>query len=144
VKTMDGILSDSLARPRMSAMLLGFFAALSLGLAAIGVYGVLAFAVTQRTREIGVRMALGAERSQVVQLFLKQGAMLVLIGAGVGIVGALAAGRLLRSILFQTPAADPFSAAITLVVLIAVGIAAVCIPARRASKVDPVEALRAE
>src|SRR5262249_26060538 len=107
-------------------------------------YGVLAFAVTRRTREIGVRMALGAERSQVVLLFLKQGAMLVLMGAGIGIVGALAAGQLLRSILFQTQTADPLSALVTLVVLISVGIAAVCIPARRASKVDPVEALRAE
>ncbi|MGC2108779.1 MAG: ABC transporter permease [Candidatus Korobacteraceae bacterium] len=144
VKTMDGVLSDSLARPRLSAMLLGFFAFLSLGLAAIGVYGVLAFAVTQRTREIGIRMALGAERSQVVMLFLKQGAALVLIGAGFGILGAFAAGRLLSSILFQTAPADSLSAVATLLLLIAVGIAAVCIPAQRASKVDPVEALRAE
>ena len=143
-KTMDSVLSDSLARPRLSAMLLGFFAFLSLGLAAIGVYGVLAFAVTQRTREIGVRMALGAERSQVVMLFLKQGVVLVLIGAGVGIVGAFAAGRLLSSILFQIAPADPLAAVVTLLLLIAVGIAAVYIPAQRASKVDPVEALRAE
>ncbi len=144
VKTMDAVLSDSIARPRLSAMLLGFFAVLAVGLAAIGVYGVLAFVVTQRTREIGVRMALGAERAQVLLLFLKQGARLVLTGAAIGMAGALVSGRLLRSILFETMPADPVSALATLLVLIVVGIAAVFLPAQRASKVDPMQALRAE
>jgi predicted permease len=144
IKTMDGVLSDSLARPRLSALLLGCFAFLSVGLAAIGVYGVLAFAVTQRTREIGVRMALGAQRSQVLRLFLRDGALLVVTGAATGILGALAISRLLSAILFETAPADPVSAFFTVVVLVAVGIAAVCIPALRASKVDPMNALRAE
>ena len=128
----------------MSAVLLGFFALLSVGLAAIGVYGVLAVAVTQRTREVGVRMALGAERSQVLALFLKQGVGVVVSGAAIGIVAALIVGRLLGSILFQTTAADPLSVGATVLVLVVCGIAAVVIPAYRASKVDPVVALRAE
>jgi len=142
--TMDEVLSDSLARPRLSAVLLGFLALLSVGLAAIGVYGVLAVAVTQRTREVGVRMALGAERSQVLALFLKQGVGVVVSGAAIGIVAALIVGRLLGSILFQTTAADPLSVGATVLVLVVCGIAAVVIPAYRASKVDPVVALRAE
>jgi predicted permease len=144
LKTMDGVLSDSLARPRLSALVLGFFAFLSVGLAAIGVYGVLAFVVIQRTREIGVRLALGAQRSQVRRLFLKHGALLVLAGAAVGLAGALVAGRLLGAILFQTAPADPFSVVVTTAVLVVIGIAAVCIPAQRASEVDPMVALRAE
>jgi predicted permease len=144
LKSMDDVLSESIARPRLSAVLLGFFALLSVGLAAIGVYGVLAVAVTQRTREVGVRMALGAERSQVLALFLRQGAGMVLSGAAVGMVAALLAGRLLGSILFQTTPADPVSVSAALLVLIVCGVAAIVVPAYRASKVDPMAALRAE
>jgi len=144
VRTMDSVLADSLARPRLSALLLGSFALLSLGLAAIGVYGVLAYAVTQRTREIAVRMAVGAQRSQVVALFLKEGAVLVLASTAAGLLGAVAAGRLLRALLFQTMPADPMSAVVTVLLLVGVGLVAVLIPAQRASKVDPVTALRAE
>ena len=144
LKTMDGVLSGSLARPRLSALVIGFFAFLSAGLAAIGVYGVLAFVVTQRTREIGVRLALGAQRSQVRSLFLKQGAMLILAGGTGGLAAALVVGRLLGAILFQTAPADPVSAIVAVAILGVVGIAAICIPAQRASRVDPMAALRAE
>jgi predicted permease len=144
VKTMDGVLSDSLARPRLSSLLLGFFALLSVGLASLGVYGVLAFAARQRVREIGIRMALGAQRAQVLHLFLKEGAVLVAAGAGAGIIAALGVGRLLNAILFDITPADPLSATLSFAMLLAVGLAATCIPALRASKIDPIEVLRAE
>lgn len=144
VKTIDDVLADSLARPRLSSLLLGFFALLSVGLAALGVYGVLAFAARQRVREIGIRMALGARRTQVMSLFLKEGALLVGAGVLVGIVAALAVGRLLSTILFDVAPADPVSATFTLLLLAAIGLGAACIPALRATRVDPVEVLRAE
>ncbi len=144
VKTIDDVLADSLARPRLSALLLGFFALLSVGLAALGVYGVLAFAARQRVREIGIRMALGARRTQVMGLFLKEGALLVGAGVLMGIVAAFAVGRLLSTILFDVAPADPLSAAFTLLLLALIGLGAACIPAFRATLVDPVEVLRAE
>jgi predicted permease len=144
LKTMDGVLSDSLARPRLSALVLGLFAFLSVGLAAIGVYGVLAFMVTQRTREIGVHLALGAQRSQVRSLFLKRGARLIIAGGAVGLAGALVVGHLLGAILFETAPADPLSVMLTVAVIVVIGIAAVCLPAQRASQIDPMQALRAE
>jgi predicted permease len=144
VKTLDGVLSDSLARPRLSSLLLAFFALLSVGLASLGVYGVLAFAARQRVREVGIRMALGAHRSQVLNLFLKEGAILVGVGVGIGIVAALAVGRLLNAILFDVTAADPLSAALSLATLVLIGIGATLIPALRASKIDPAQVLRSE
>jgi len=144
VKTMDAVLSDSLARPRLSSLLLGLFALLSVGLASLGVYGVLAFAARQRVREVGVRMALGAQRAQIIRLFLKDGALLVSVGLVIGIVAALAVGRLLSAILFEVTPADPLSVAVSVAMLGLLGLGAACIPALRASKVDPVEVLRAE
>jgi ABC-type antimicrobial peptide transport system permease subunit len=144
VKTIDDVLADSLARPRLSSLLLAFFAILSVGLAALGVYGVLAFAARQRVREIGIRMALGAQRAQVVQLFFREGVYLVATGLGVGILGAIAVGRLLSTLLFGITPADPVAAFATLAILIGAGLGATCIPAFRASKVDPIEVLRAE
>jgi ABC-type antimicrobial peptide transport system permease subunit len=144
IKTMDAVLSDSLARPRLSSLLLGLFALLSVGLASLGVYGVLAFAARRRVREIGVRMALGAQRAQIIRLFLKDGALLVSVGLMIGIVAALAVGRLLSAILFEVTPADPLSVAVSIAMLGLLGLGAACIPALRASKVDPVEVLRAE
>ena len=144
VTTMDGVLADSLARPRLSSVLLSFFALLSLGLAAMGVYGVLAFAVTQRTREIGVRMALGARREQVLALFMKEGAVLVFSGAAIGIAAGFVVARLMAAVLFQTAPADPLSLGATLLLLIMTGLIAVLVPAQRASRINPVDALLSE
>ncbi len=144
LKTIDDVLADSLARPRLSSLLLTFFAILSVGLAALGVYGVLAFAARQRVREIGIRMALGAQRAQVVQLFFREGVSLVAAGLGVGILAAIAVGRLLSTLLFGITPTDPVAALATLAILIGAGLGAACIPAFRASKVDPIEVLRAE
>jgi len=117
---------------------------LSLGLAAIGVYGVLAFAVTQRTREIGVRMALGARREQVLALFMKEGAVLVFSGAAIGIAAGFVVARLMAAVLFQTAPADPLSLGATLLLLIMTGLIAVLVPAQRASRINPVDALLSE
>jgi ABC-type antimicrobial peptide transport system permease subunit len=144
VKTLDEVLSDSLARPRLSSALLGIFALLSVLLSGIGVYGVLAFAARQRVREIGIRVALGAQRAQVLRLFLKDGAVLVAVGGAIGMLGCLAAGRLLTAILFEVEPVDPASLTLALMALAAIGLGAACIPAVRASKVDPAEVLRAE
>jgi predicted permease len=144
VTTMDGVLSDSLARERLSAFLLGLFAILSVVLATIGVYGVVAYTVAQRTREIGVRMALGAQRFDVIGLFLKQGSILVGMGTVVGLLAALCVSPLLRSLLFETAATDPVSIAASTALLIAMGIAATWVPALRASRVQPMQALRTE
>ena len=144
VHSMDQVLGDSLARPRLAAWLLGLFAALSIGLAVLGVYGVLAYTAAQRTREVGVRMALGARRGQVMALFLKQAAVLAACGTVVGLVGALAMGRLLAAMLFETPPTDLLSAAATLGLLLIAGLAAGWLPALRASRIDPMLALRSE
>jgi putative ABC transport system permease protein len=144
VKTLDEVLSDSVARQRLSSLLLGFFALLSVLLAGIGVYGVLAFAARQRVREIGIRIALGAQRTQVLWLFLQNGATLVAVGGAIGLLTCLAVGRLLTAMLFEVKPADPGSLVMALIALAVIGLGAACIPAVRASKVDPAEVLRAE
>ncbi len=144
VNTMDQWLSNSAAQPRLDTVLLTSFAAVALLIAAIGIYGVLAYSVNQRTREIGLRMALGATRTSVLQLIVGQGMTVVLIGVGVGLLGGLALGRAVSSLVFGVAVHDPVTFSVVAVVLITVALAACIIPARRASRVDPMVALRGE
>jgi putative ABC transport system permease protein len=124
--------------------LLGVFAFVALALGAIGVYGVLSHAVAQRTNEIGIRIALGARAGNVTVMVVRQGVLLALSGVVVGLAGAFAATRLMASMLFEVSTTDPWTFAAVSVLLVVVGIVASYLPARRASRVDPIEALRAE
>ena len=142
--TMEALVSDSVALPRFLTLCLGAFGALALLLAAIGVYGVTAQLVGQRTRELGIRIALGANRGAVVGMVLRQGAILVAGGAVLGLVGALATGRVLQSILFETAPLDLATYVALPLLLAAVALFATWIPARRAAAVDPMTALRTE
>jgi len=144
VHAVDEILSDSLARQRMTAVLLGIFAVIAVLLAAIGIYGVLAYSVEQRTREIGVRMAVGARRADILRLVLQQAAVFIASGIAAGLAIGFAGARLLSGLLFKTSAADPISVSITIGVLVGIAVLAVSLPARRAASVNPTEALRAE
>jgi putative ABC transport system permease protein len=144
VNTMDQWLSNSAAQPRLNTVLLTAFAAVALLIAAIGIYGVLAYSVNQRTREIGLRMALGATPRSVLQLIVSQGMKVVLIGVGIGLAGGLALGRAVSSLMFGVQVRDPATFSVVAVVLTAVALAACIIPARRAARVDPMVALREE
>jgi len=144
VSTMERTLSDSLAPRRFNMLLLGIFAAIALSLATVGIYGVMAFAVTQRTHEIGIRMALGAERSRVLGLIVTQGLRLTLVGVIIGLAGAWALTRFLTSFLFGVHATDVPTFVVVSAVLVVVSVLASYIPARRATKVDPMVALRYE
>ncbi|MGO8815564.1 MAG: FtsX-like permease family protein [Terriglobia bacterium] len=141
IKTMDDYLSESLARPRMYSAMVAAFAILALMLAAIGVYGVISYSVSKRTREIGIRVALGARRGAVLGLVMKQGLRLTLAGTIVGIIGALALTRLLSSFLYGVSPTDPLTFLAVCALLIAVALSAAYLPARRAAKVDPMVAL---
>jgi putative ABC transport system permease protein len=142
--TMESLISESLAQPRFNTFLIGLFASLAFILAAIGIYGVISYDVTQRTGEIGIRMALGAQSTDILKLILKQGAVLTLSGLIVGIAGALALTRFLTGLLFGVEPADPATYVIVSVLLSVVAIVACLVPSRRAAKVDPLEALRYE
>jgi putative ABC transport system permease protein len=144
IRTMDEVLSESRSRPRFLALLLTLFSSVSLVLAAVGIYGVISYAVAQRTNEIGIRMAMGAVTSDVLRLVLTQGLSLALIGAGAGAVAAFALTRFLRGLLFGVSAFDVGTFVLMTVGLIAVTAFASYIPARRAAAVDPVIALRYE
>ena len=144
ITTLETMVRESIEQPRFVAMLSGAFAVLALLLAAIGLYGVLAYTVTQRTTEIGVRMALGATASEVFRLVVGEGFRLTAAGLALGIAGSLAAGRLLTTMLFGVGPADPRILAGTAAALVAVAGLACVIPARRATRVDPMIALRAE
>jgi len=144
VKTMDQRVAASMETQRFAVVLLGTFGTLALILAAIGLYGVLAFTVSQRTREIGIHLALGAQRLDVLTMVIRQGMLLVFIGAGLGVVGAYALTRLIQSLLFGVTATDPLTFVLVPLVLGVVGFIACYVPARRATKVDPLVALRYE
>ena len=144
VATLQQVLSESLAPRRFNLLLLGIFAGIALALAAVGIYGVMAFSVTQRTHEIGIRMALGAERRNVLRLIVGQGLRLTVIGVALGVAGAWALTSFLASFLFGVAPRDPATFVLVSLVLVAVSILACYIPARRATKVDPMVALRYE
>jgi putative ABC transport system permease protein len=144
IRTMSEVIANTLAPRRFNAMLLGLFAAMALGLAALGIYGVMAYAVAQRTHEIGIRMALGAHSGSVWMLFVRKGMMLALSGAAIGVVAALALTRLLRSLLFGVGPTDVTTFAVVSIGLIGVALVACYLPARQATKVDPLRALRCE
>ncbi|HMG85449.1 MAG TPA: ABC transporter permease [Terracidiphilus sp.] len=144
VEDIDTVLADSVARQRMTATLLGSFALITLLLAAIGSFGVLSYSVAQRTREIGVRMAIGANRGDILRLILRQAAGSTGIGICAGLLAGFLGARLINGLLFQTSPTDPLSLGISISALILVTLLAVSIPAVRAASVDPVEALRSE
>lgn len=143
-QTLDAIREASIAQPRFSTQLLGTFAALALILAAIGLYGLMAYSVTQRINEIGIRVALGATRSDILRLILKRGSLLALYGIAAGLVASLALSRLLSSLLFGVRATDPFTFFAVAAVLITVALTASYIPAHRATRIDPNTCLRHE
>jgi predicted permease len=142
--TMEQVVSESIAAQRFSMTLLGIFAGLALVLAAIGIYGVISYFVSQRTQEVGIRMALGAQRGDVLRMILGQGARMALIGVGTGLVVSLALTRLMATMLYGVSATDPVTFACVAVLLILVATFACCVPAWRASNVDPMVALRYE
>jgi putative ABC transport system permease protein len=143
-QTAEEALNNSLAEPRMYTVLLGVFAALALSLAAMGIYGVMSYTVTERTREIGVRMALGAQAGNAIKLVVGQGMKLALIGVTIGSAGAVALTRLMSGLLYGVSATDTMTFVAIALLLSVVALLACYIPARRAAKVDPIIALRGE
>ena len=144
IRTMEQAISTSLAPRRFTMMLIGLFATLAVTLTAVGIYGVVSYSVSRQTREIGLRMALGAPRRAVLALVLRQGMTVVLVGTSVGLAGSLALTHLLANQLFGVSATDPATFAIVALVLMLVALTACYVPARRATQVDPMEALRCE
>jgi putative ABC transport system permease protein len=142
VRTLDSTIGDTIARPRAISILLGVFALVALALAAIGVYGVMAYSVRQRTQEIGVRMALGATAPAVFRMVLGQALRLVAAGVVVGLAAAAALTRLLERLLFEIEPLDPWTFAVTALVLVVVATVASCVPARRSMRLAPIDALR--
>jgi putative ABC transport system permease protein len=142
VFTIEQILSQALWAPRMGGLLLALFGALALVLSAVGVYGVLSYSVNQQTREIGLRMAMGAQRGDVMRLILGQGLRLTVVGLGLGLLVALGLMRVLVSLLFDVRAYDPLTYTAVTLLLTFVALLACYIPARRAMRVDPMVALR--
>jgi putative ABC transport system permease protein len=144
IRTMEENMATSVTEPRFRTWLIGIFAALALVLAAVGIYGVMSYSVNQRTNEMGIRVTLGAQPNDVFRIVVGEGLRLALIGVGVGLIGALAATRVLRTFLYGVSAIDPVTFAVTAALLILVAVAACYFPARRATRVDPMVALRYE
>jgi len=144
VSTLQTIVDQSMTRPRFAMLLLGGFGVVALALASIGMYGVIAHSVNQRTREIGVRMALGADPGQVFGMMLKQGARLAGLGIAIGVGTALGVTQLLKTYLYQVKSTDPATFVGVAALLVSVALLACWIPARRAMRVDPMVALRHE
>jgi ABC-type antimicrobial peptide transport system permease subunit len=144
IRTVEDEIGRSLLRERLVATITTLFGGLALTLAAIGLYGVLSYGVTQRTREIGIRIAIGATTERILWLVLREAGWVLGLGMAAGLVTAALVGRIVSSLLFGVEAADPGSTAIAVAVLVAAGTVAAWIPARRASKVDPLRALRYE
>ena len=144
IATVEGQYADTLSQQRLGTLLVGLFAAFGLLMAGLGIYGVMSYAVSQRTHEIGLRMALGANRGGVLKLVLWQGLKLAAIGVAVGLGGVFAATQLTASMVYGVNPTDPVTLVSGILFVVAVGIAGTLLPARRASRVDPVLALRAE
>ena len=143
-ETMSDVIADSLAEKRFAMELLGVFAVLAVILSAVGIYGVISYIAAQRTQEIGIRMALGAEKGSVLRMVLREAGVMALIGVGIGLVAAFALTRLMASILFGVSTHDPLTYVGVAALLMLVALAACYIPARRAARVDPMVALRYE
>ena len=144
IQSLEQVRADSIAAPRVTANLLALFALLALAIAAAGIGGVMALSVSQRRHEIGVRMAIGARPGEIIWMVLKQGMTLAMVGVAVGVLGAFALTQSLKSLLFGVTPTDPTTFGVVAAVLAAAALAACYIPARRAAKVDPLQALRAE
>ena len=142
LRTMNDVVERSLVRPRFLSLLLGTFSVIAVALAAVGIFGVMAYTVTQRTQEIGVRVALGASTSNVLSMVVGQGLKMTLIGMGVGLVGSFFLSRVMVGLLFQISATDPLTFVVVGVGLTIVGLVACFVPASRAARVDPMVALR--
>jgi predicted permease len=143
-RTLRELVDDSIFADRMIATLSGFFGALALMLAAIGIYGVMAYAVARRTAEIGLRIALGAAPSEITWMVLREGLLLIAVGVAIGLPLSLAAGRITASLLYGIKPNDPMTFGLTIAALLAIGVLAALLPARRAAAVEPIEALRHE
>jgi putative ABC transport system permease protein len=144
IRTMDDIRAESVAPERLNLTLLSIFAGIALVLAVVGIYGVMSYSVTQRTHEIGIRMAIGAQPRDVFRMIIRQGMMLALIGVAVGLVGAFLLTRLMASLLFGVEPTDPATFVAIALLLTGVALVACYVPGRRATKVDPVVSLRYE
>jgi putative ABC transport system permease protein len=144
IRTMDQLMSQSLGQSRYRGVLLGIFAVIALTLAAVGIYGVIAYAVSRRTREIGIRMALGARKLDIFKMVVGHGMILSLIGVVIGLAASLMLTRYLSSLLYGVSSTDPMTFTSVVLLLITVALSACSIPARRATRVDPINALRQE